>query len=317
MNEPPRKRGRGAWDAEPEFDPEADPSAEAEEQPKAKTGGSQIRAHQGKSAKVVDELIGKVKPVKKPSMQRLCAHFLKDDCMWGDQCRFSHSVEELREGAPPTEGMNFNNLEASLATRSVAVPRQQLKFLMTEETRQVLTDASGISSVVWYPEAAKVSISGTAQQVEAAEHLLKRVVTHCSWGVNAAKVSGILRLQPCKAAKVTLSPMHPSLKAITINLNAVNNRFTVGSGSSNDVVLKGPVGLISRAHATLELTPSKGALYVVDTSTNGTFLNGIQLPAKSSGKVIVWHGDELLFPEPGMSQNNMEFGYMVNLELVA
>jgi len=300
----PRKRARGAWDAKPPSDEEAEPSQ-----------SSTSKAAKGKGSIIGKEhLIGKVNRVRHPEIRRLCAHFLKDDCMWGDQCRFSHSAEELRAGAPVTEGMTFNNLEASVASRSVPVPRKQLKFLMTEETRQALTDCSGISSVSWDAEDAKVTISGTYQQVDAAEQLLKRVISHCNWGANLAKVSGLLRLQPCKAAKVRLSPMHPALKEQTLNLHAGSSRFTVGSGSSTDIVLKGP--LISRAHATLEFIPGKGALYVVDTSTNGTFLNGIRLPGKSSGKVVVWHSDELLFPEPNMN-SVMEFGYLVNVELIS
>merc|ERR1712146_535840 len=103
------------------------------------------------------------------------------------------------------------------------------------------TDAAGVSSMLWNPEAGKVTVYGTPQQVEAAEQLLKRVVTHCNWGVNEARVSALLRLRPCKAAKVRLSPMHPALKPMTFSLHPGNVRFTVGSGSSNDVVVQGPL----------------------------------------------------------------------------
>ena len=64
----------------------------------------------------------------------------------------------------------------------------------------------------------------------------------------------------------------------------------------------------------LELVPAKGLVYAIDMSTNGTFLNSKRLPTKDkSAKVVLWHGDELLFQDPNAS---MEFGYMVNLELV-
>ena len=52
--------------------------------------------------------------------------------------------------------------------------------------------------------------------------------------------------------------------------------------------------------------------YILDLSTNGTFLNAVRLP--KTGKVALFHGDDLSFPEPGKPQNLGEFGYIVNLE---
>lgn len=262
----------------------------------------------------IPELIGKVRAVNRPGERRLCSHFLGGDCLWGDRCRFSHDAGELRAGAPATTEMSFSNLESNLVSRVIKVPRPQLKFLMTEGSRQMLANASGLSEVTWEPEASKVTIAGTALQVESAEQLLKRVFTHCNWGVSEAKVQGLLSLRPCKAARVRLSPMAPQLKQTSINLNCSQTRFTMGSDASNDLTLKGP--LISRAHLVLEFKPDKGALYVIDVSTNGAFLNGVKLPSKSSGRVVLWHGDELLFPEPNKEVNALEFGFMVNLELL-
>jgi len=255
-----------------------------------------------------------VRHIANPCRQRLCEHFLKNDCLWGDQCRFAHSQDELRAGAPATEGMTFSNLEASLTSRSFTIPPSQLKFLMTEESRRRLVDASGVSEVRWEPDVSQVTIGGAASQVEAAGQLLKRVTTHCKWGVSEAKVRGLLSLSPCSAARIRLSPMLPSLRQVAISLTSMKPTFTIGSGATNDLVLNGT--LISRSHAMFEFVPSKGALYVVDTSTNGTFLNGVPLPAKSGAKVVLWHGDELLFPEPGRKVTELEFGYMVNVDLV-
>merc|ERR1719329_1520787 len=79
---------------------------------------------------------GSVKPLSKPGKQRLCSHWMKDDCLWGDQCRFSHNPEELRAGMPVTEGMNFSNLEAGQVATSMSIPRNQLPHFMTESTRR-------------------------------------------------------------------------------------------------------------------------------------------------------------------------------------
>jgi len=53
---------------------------------------------------------------------------------------------------------------------------------------------------------------------------------------------------------------------------------------------------------------------VLDLSTNGTFLNGIRLPGKQVGKVLLSHGDELLLKDPAGGEQ--EFGYIVNLQEV-
>jgi len=213
-----------------------------------------------------------------------------------------------------TEEMNFSNLEAGQSSRSLSVPRAQLSYLMVESTRALLTNATGISDLMWDSAGSKATISGTAIQVESAEALLKRVITHCKWGVNEAKVRTLLTLAPCKGLRVRLAPMSAKLKQIVFNLSSTRQQVLIGSDASNDVTLKG--SLISRAHAVLEFIPSKGCTYVYDTSTNGTFLNGVRLPAKSSGKVVLTHGDELLFPEPNVALDAMEFGYMVNVEMV-
>ena len=37
---------------------------------------------------------------------------------------------------------------------------------------------------------------------------------------------------------------------------------------------------------------------IIDCSTNGTYLNGLRLPPKTTGKVLLSHGDELLLQDP-------------------
>ena len=255
-------------------------------------------------------LIGVVKELSNPRCARLCTHFLKNDCLWGDQCRFSHDANELRAGAPPTEEMNFSNLDFGQVLRVVQVPKQQLKHFMTPKTRQLLLQSTGISELDWDAELSHAKISGTASQVEKAEQILRRAITHCNWGISEAKVQGLLSQQTCVSAKLLLSPTVPSLRQSSFQLSAGTPRLMLGSHTSNDIVLKGQ--LISRTHAQLELDVEKGTLYILDLSTNGTFLNGMRLPKR--GTVAIFHGDELVFPEPGNVGNIGEFGYIVNLE---
>merc|ERR1712194_947968 len=71
----------------------------------------------------------------------------------------------------------------------------------------------------------------------------------------------------------------------------------------------------SRHHCCITFEPAKGVVYIVDLSTNGTFLNGTRLPSKKLGKVILSHGDEVLFRDP--KSGDTEFGYICNLTEVS
>merc|ERR1711879_297160 len=109
-----------------------------------------------------------------------------------------------------------------------------------------------------------------------------------------------------RKARLTLSPMLVALKMTSVEMSESKPRFSVGKGESNDLIVRGP--MVSRNHLMIEFIPSKGAVYVADLSTNGTFVNGRKLTDKGSAKVVLWHGDELLL------QNDGEFGYVVNLD---
>ncbi|CAE7568580.1 unnamed protein product, partial [Symbiodinium pilosum] len=201
----------------------------------------------------------------------------------------------LRAGAPPTEEMNFSNLDANQVSSVVEIPKVQLRSFMTESTRRLLAESAGITELEWDAEMSQVTLSGTVVQVEKAEELLKRAITHCKWGVSEAKVQGLLAQEPCISAKLLLSPMVPGLRQGSFSLGGDKLHVVLGSDASNDLPIKGAV--ISRIHARFELVPHRGALYIIDLSTNGTFLNGVRLPAKASGKVACFHGDEVVFPE--------------------
>mmetsp|Transcript_18125 Transcript_18125/g.58737 ORF Transcript_18125/g.58737 Transcript_18125/m.58737 type:complete len:108 (+) Transcript_18125:206-529(+) len=106
--------------------------------------------------------------------------------------------------------------------------------------------------------------------------------------------------------------MSPAMKECTTSLTEGRPQMSIGSEASNTLRIKGAT--VSRTHAVVELEQRKGAVYVCDMSTNGTFLNGRRLPPKASGKVMLSHGDELLFQDP-TAPGGHEFGYMVNIEM--
>merc|ERR1719220_1153867 len=100
-----------------------------------------------------------------------------------------------------------------------------------------------------------------------------------------------------------------TLRPFEKTLSNANTVLCIGKDKTNDLVLQDPI--ISRQHCVLELDIERGAIYAIDCSTNGTFLNDIRLPSKTVGKVLVSHGDELLFKDPASGEQ--EFGYIVNL----
>merc|ERR1719330_2086020 len=82
----------------------------------------------------------------------------------------------------------------------------------------------------------------------------------------------------------------------------------MGKDKVNDAIIMDEH--ISRQHCPLELDTAKGAVYIVDLSTNGTFLNGKRLPSKRQGKVMLSHGDSLMLKDPLQDPG---FGYIVNI----
>merc|ERR1712113_1031962 len=100
-----------------------------------------------------------------------------------------------------------------------------------------------------------------------------------------------------------------TLRSAQKTLNAATPMMSIGKDKQNDVSINDPI--ISRQHCVLELDPDRGSVYAIDCSTNGTFLNGIRLPSKTVGKVLLSHGDELLLKDP--TSGEQEFGYIVNL----
>merc|ERR1712224_460568 len=186
-----------------------------------------------------------------------------------------------------------------MGSKSLSIPSEQVKVLMSRNVEQSLIEACAISSVKWDVKACTVKVLGSQPAVEKAAQQLQRIVTHCRWGISEPKVFGILRpRKDCTTAKCRFSPMHEALKDFTINLTAKKPSMTIGTDRGNDLVVQGQQ--VSRQHAIVEFMVDRGSVYVVDSSTNGTILNGKRLPPKASAKVVLWHGDELLLQDPAV-----------------
>jgi len=195
----------------------------------------------------------------------------------------------------------------SESNKVVDVPPDLVRDLMTAMNRKTLMEVTG-SDPEWMPDERKVRLRGSADQVNLGHRALMRVVTHCLWGVSEAKILRLLKPGHVEAMLVRLSPMGVSLAGAEKVLSTSRFTMSIGKDRSNDVVVPDP--LVSRQHCILELDMDRGAVYVINLSTNGTFLNGKCLPQKAQGKVLLSHGDELLLKDPAQDS---EFGYMVNL----
>lgn len=218
----------------------------------------------------------------------------------------------ISEPKVATTMMDFSRLGRDLPSKSVQVGKELVEHLMTPEHRQILQEESG-ADVEWAPEDREVQLRGSQEQVKKAQRLLARVTTHCHWGrVTEEKVKRLLKPRMVESVIVRLSPMN-TLRPAAKTLNNSQTTLSIGKDKICDAVIQDPI--VSRQHCVLELDSERGAVYVVDCSTNGTFLNGIRLPPKNAGKVLLSHGDELLLKDPGSGEP--EFGFIVNLEELA
>jgi len=179
---------------------------------------------------------------------------------------------------------------------------------MIPEHRQLLIEESG-SDVQWVPEEAKVMLSGAAEQLNRGKRLVARVMMHCRWGYSRDKVKRLIKPGRALSVLCRLAPMD-SLKPVEKVLNQGHKSLTIGKDKQNTVVVRDP--LMSRQHVVLDFDVERGAVYACDLSRNGAFLNGVKLPNKKVGKVLVSHGDELLLKDP--SSGEPEFGYIINLQ---
>lgn len=215
-------------------------------------------------------------------------------------------------GAQPrveTTPMDFSRLVATnLPTKDVPVPKGIVEALMTPTNRTLMIEESG-AEVEWAHEERLVKLRGSQEQLKRGTRLLQRVLMHCHWGVSEDKISRLMRPRQLESVICRLSPMN-TLRPVEKVLSASSPVLSIGKEKgTNVVVINDPI--ISRQHCVMELDMERGAVYVIDCSTNGTFLNGTRLPSKTVGKVLLSHGDELLFKDPNSGEQ--EFGYIVNL----
>lgn len=206
-----------------------------------------------------------------------------------------------------TTPLDLSKLGQDSLSQAVPLSRQIARHLMTASNPELLMKVCGVKAE-WMEDQDEVRLRGSAEQVRAGSKLLARVATHCQWGVSDDKVRRLLNPVHADSVLIRLSPMGVRLKPVEKVLTSRSPSLSIGKDKTNGVVI--PDATVSRQHCVLELDHGRGAVYLVDCSTNGTFLNGKRLPQKKHGKVLLSHGDELVLKNPG---EDSEFGYMVNL----
>eukprot|EP00913_Durusdinium_trenchii_P016484 g15495.t1 len=206
--------------------------------------------------------------------RKLCVHHAAGNCRYGSDCNFAHGIDIWR-----TNGRSRTCVES----------------VMTPATRALLVEVTG-AEIELLKSKRLVEVTGTASQIEKVEKALQRVVAHCNWGANEMKIrrNGCARVGYTEA-RIRLASMAAGLKDFSRTLTVEKATFSIGTDPSCSLRVKGP--LVSRNHAVVEFQPEKGSVYIVDTSTNGAFLNGKRLPPKASAKVMLSHGDELLLQD--------------------
>lgn len=253
--------------------------------------------------------------------RKLCIFFEAGTCRRATDCYFAHGPEELTTGSldadyakrPKTARMDFSGLDIGKAMREVKVPGDQTHACMTDRAREILLEVTGVDEVRWERDRSTAVIVGGMAQLDKASRVLQRAMEHCKWGISESKFCGVMKPRlDLRSARIRLSPMVPALKEVCFSLSIEKTQMTIGSDAANAVKVRGPT--ISRTHAAIEFDQTRGGVYVVDCSTNGTFLNGRRLPPKASAKVLLSHGDELLLQDP-RTMEGREFGYITNIEL--
>eukprot|EP00746_Dinoflagellata_sp_MGD_P137161 gnl/MRDRNA2_/MRDRNA2_70984_c0_seq3.p1 gnl/MRDRNA2_/MRDRNA2_70984_c0~~gnl/MRDRNA2_/MRDRNA2_70984_c0_seq3.p1 ORF type:complete len:267 (-),score=48.82 gnl/MRDRNA2_/MRDRNA2_70984_c0_seq3:38-781(-) len=208
--------------------------------------------------------------------------------------------------------LNFSEESEDGGPAQVAIDPKIAQYAMTASNRKLLSEQCGMRLVTWDASSGMASLYGSAEQVKACARVIARVASHCSWGISEDKVSRIIKPRKVEAVVIRLAPLIETLPSFEKRLTTAIRQLTIGKEKgTNDLAI--PDATISRQHCILEFDVSKGAVYIVDSSTNGTFLNGTRLPAKMSGKVILSHGDEILFKD-SISNPEQDFGWMVNID---
>ena len=194
---------------------------------------------------------------------------------------------------------------------TVQLPTGQLESLICDENRKLFCDQTG-AHLEWELKSGSITLLGSPDQRTAAFALLKRISMHAMWGSRENRIRAIMNPpESIVGGRIRFSAMTVTMKDCSIKLCQAKPTLIIGKHETADIFIDDP--LMSRHHCVIELDFTRRGVYVIDCSTNGTWLNGKRLPVKQSGKVFLAHGDELTLKS--VRDGGSEFGYMINLDL--
>eukprot|EP00928_Gymnodinium_smaydae_P053333 TRINITY_DN37345_c0_g1_i1.p1 TRINITY_DN37345_c0_g1~~TRINITY_DN37345_c0_g1_i1.p1 ORF type:complete len:616 (+),score=135.90 TRINITY_DN37345_c0_g1_i1:63-1910(+) len=203
------------------------------------------------------------------------------------------------------------------------MPARLHENLLHRDNVRKLLEKTGLLGASLNEAGHVVVTASTKKGLDKALGVLKRIAYHCQWGCNKDKVTALLADRPARPVTTTvvrLAATSSRLPSHESRLTLQQRKLRIGSQAGMcQCAIEGVPG-ISRKHCTITLEPDKGAVYVQDLSTNGTYLNGKRLPKPpfknpQDARVRLFHGDELFFRL--RSEGAEELGFVVNLHLLS
>lgn len=215
---------------------------------------------------------------------------------------------EAATGAPGAS-MKFDSKEDPAET-TLKMPTRLTDCLMEPENLAKLLAKTGLLSATLNQEKHLILRAASRKQLQKTLGQLRRIAWACQWGCSSSKAKAV------NSMVLRLAATSSRLSSHDAKLNAKMRKIRLGTQAGTGMlVLEGIPGL-SRKHCTITFEPAKGACYVQDVSTNGTYLNGKRKPRPpfknpADARVRLFHGDELLFKL--RTDDAEELGYVINL----
>jgi len=191
--------------------------------------------------------------------------------------------------------------------------------LLDEDNKPRLLALTGLVGVSLDEQEDVVVRANSQRELQLAIGKLRRLAYHCQWGCSKEKVGELLLGKPAKPINsmvVRLAAVSSRLPSHEARLTATAPKLRIGTEKGVCDLAVTSVSGLSRKHCTITFEPDKGAAYIQDLSTNGTFLNGRRLPkppykSVQDARVRVVHGDEVSIRRK--SEEVEELGWMVNI----
>jgi len=218
---------------------------------------------------------------------------------------------------PPSGRGDFEKSESKESV--LKMPPRLTENLLHPDNRARLLARTGLESAALNEDGLVVVRAASRKALAKALAQLRRVAYHCQWGSGPARVAGLLADRPAKPVQtmvVRLAATSSRLQSFEARLTFKVRKLRIGTqAGACQMVVEGIPGL-SRKHCTITFEPEKGACYVQDLSTNGSYFNGKRLPRppyknQQDARVRVFHGDELFFRL--RTDDAEELGYVINL----